>query len=204
MKGFRGIDTNMIFDFETLSQNPVDGVVISLATLNYDDKIFTTENPYTYGELLEKTQYIKFNVESQVKSYDRKIEKDTLDWWGKQGEEAQKALRPSPEDVSITELYNFMIVNKPVNLNRVWTRRNTFDPVFMTSLMKRVGKPEPYNWWDVRDTISFIEGLTYGSDLKNNFIPEGLDEHFVAHDPRHDIAMDVMRMQTVIQAVTAF
>ena len=114
-------------------------------------------------------------------------------------------MKPNPEeDVSIADLNSWMIVNRPMNLEKVFTRRNTFDPVFMSSLMKATGNPDPYDWWLVRDTISFIEGLSFDSGLKNNFIPEGLDEHFVAHDPRHDIAMDVMRMQTVIQAVTAF
>ena len=74
----------------------------------------------------------------------------------------------------------------------------------MTSLCHATGhSDEPYKWWDIRDTISFIEGLSYGADIKNNFIPDDLKEAFVAHDPRHDVAMDVMRMQTLIEALNA-
>lgn len=200
---FRGIDTCVIYDFETMSENPVDGVVVSFAMASYDPQRFA-ENPYTYQEILDKTQYMKFDVEDQVKNYNRKIEKATLEWWSQQNKEAQKKLAPSADDKSIADLYGFFIVNKPVNLNKVYTRRNTFDPIFMTSLMKATGNPEPYDWWSVRDTISYIEGLSYGVDLNPGFIPEGLEDKFVKHDPTHDIAMDVMRMQALVQAVTAF
>lgn len=200
---FRGIDTCVIYDFETMSQNPVDGVVVSFAMASYDPQRFA-DNPYTYQEILDKTQYMKFDVEDQVKNYNRKIEKATLEWWSQQNKEAQKKLAPSADDKSIADLYGFFIVNKPVNLNKVYTRRNTFDPIFMTSLMKATGNPEPYDWWSVRDTISYIEGLSYGVDLNPGFIPEGLEDKFVKHDPTHDIAMDVMRMQAIVQAVTAF
>ena len=203
MSGFKGIDTCTIYDFETLAQNPVDGVVVSFAMMNFCPERFV-DQPYTYQELVDRTHYMKFDVEDQVKSYSRKIETDTLEWWGKQNKEARDKLAPSPDDKSIADLYNFFVVNKPHNLKRVYTRRNTFDPMFMTSLMKATGNPEPYAWWDVRDTISYIEGLVHPQEIKNNFIPEGLEEHFVAHDPCHDIAMDVMRIQTIALAITAF
>jgi hypothetical protein len=203
MSAYDGLDTETIFDFETLSQDPVDGVVISMAMMSYNAARFA-DNPYTYQELLDKCHYIKFNVEDQVKNYNRKIQKDTLEWWSKQNKTAQEKLAPSADDVSISELYSFFVLNKATNMKKVYTRRNTFDPVFMSSLMKATGNPEPYAWWDVRDTISYIEGLVYPEEIKTNFIPEGLDEHFVAHDPSHDITMDIMRIQTIVQAVTAF
>lgn len=196
-----GLDNATIFDFETMSQDPQTGVVVSMAMLNFAEVRFTGDHPYTYQELLDKAKFIKFDVEDQVKNYNRKIEKETLQWWSEQGKEAQKQLKPSADDEPISNLYQFFVVNRATNLNRVFTRRNTFDPIFMTSLMKATGNPEPYEWWDVRDTISYIEGLSIGSNIKNNFIPEGLEEHFVKHDPRHDIAMDVMRIQTLVQAI---
>jgi hypothetical protein len=70
--------------------------------------------------------------------------------------------------------------------------------------MKCTGNPEPYDWWLVRDTISYIEGISYGADIDPGFIPNGLAEHFVKHDPCHDVSMDVMRMQSLVQAITAF
>lgn len=203
MSEFKGIDTCTIYDFETMSQEPSDGVVISFAMLNYDPNRFTT-NQYTYEELVNKAFFMKFDVADQIKNYNRKIQKETVEWWSQQNKEAQAKIAPKPDDVSISNLHHFFVVNKPVNLKTIYTRRNTFDPIFMSSIMKATGNRDPYDWWQVRDTISFIEGLSYGSDLKDNFIPEGLEDKFVKHDPTHDIAMDVMRMQTLVQAITAF
>lgn len=199
MAAYEGLDNCTIYDFETLSQDPQTGVVLSFAMLNYSEQRFI-DNPYTYQELLNSAKMIKFDVQNQVTNYSRKIEKETLDWWSKQNEEAKKQLVPSADDKSIAELYSFFVVNRATNLEKIFTRRNTFDPIFMSSIMKITGNPEPYDWWTVRDTISFINGLSYGVELSDKFIPDGLQDSFVVHNPIHDIAMDVMRMQTLIQA----
>ena len=202
MVAYSGLDDCVIFDFETLSQNPQNGAVLSMAMLNFTAHRFTTlGEPYTYEELLANTHYIKFDIKDQVKSWGRKIEKGTVEWWGKQSKEAQDAIKPLPTDRSIADLYNFFVVKRATNIDKVYSRRNTFDPVFMSSLMKSTGNPEPYNWWQIRDTVSYIDGLSHGIDLKDNFIPEGLESKFVAHDPRHDITMDVMRIQTLVRAI---
>jgi hypothetical protein len=43
--------------------------------------------------------------------------------------------------------------------------------------------------------------MAWGAGLSNGFVPEGLEEQFVAHDPQHDIVMDVMRLQTLAIAL---
>lgn len=201
MAPYDGLNDACIFDFETLSQDQISGVVLSMAMVNFSETRFSGDNPHTYEELLANSKLIKFNVEEQVKTYKRSINKDTLEWWNQQPSEARKQLKPSDEDKSISELYSFFILNKATNVTKVYTRGNTFDPIFLEHIMKQCNQPMPYNWWEVRDTRSTIEGLTWGSGLKNSFIPEGLEEKFVAHDPQHDIVMDVMRMQTVVRYI---
>jgi hypothetical protein len=192
----------VIYDFETLSQDQNKGVVISLALLSYTEKRFVSD-PYTYEELLSNCKKIKFNVEEQVTKYNRTISKETVAWWKEQNKEAQKQLAPSSEDVSIDKLYDFLIENIDLkNHRKAYTRGNTFDPIIMDWLLKESNKVNPMHWGSIRDTRSFIDGLAYGSKLNNKFIPEGLQSKFVEHDPCHDIVMDVMRMQTLIQAVS--
>jgi hypothetical protein len=192
----------VIYDFETLSQDQNKGVVISLAILSYSESRFVS-NPYTYEELLDNCKKIKFNVAEQVNKYNRTISKETLGWWKAQNKEAQKQLAPSSEDVSIDLLYDFLIENIDLkNHKKAFTRGNTFDPIFMDSLLKENNRVNPMHWGSIRDTRSYIEGLAFGSTLSNKFIPDGLNEKFVPHDPSHDIVMDVMRMQTLIQAVS--
>ena len=201
MAAYDGLNNAVIFDFETLSQDQISGVVVSMAMLNFSEARFTGESSYTFDELVGNTKMIKFNVEEQVKKYNRKINKDTLEWWNNQGEDAKQQLKPSPEDVSISELYGFFILNKSANVNRVYSRGNTFDPIFLEHIMRQTDYPYPYNWWEVRDTRSLIEGLTWGTDIRNNFTPPDC-ESFVAHDPKHDIALDVMTIQTLVRALS--
>lgn len=201
MSAYDGLNNAVIFDFETLAQDQIRGVVVSMAMLNFAEVRFTGDIAYTFDELVSNTKTIKFNVEEQVKKYDRKISKDTLEWWNKQGEEAKKQLKPSPEDVSIAELYGFFILNKPANAKKIYTRGNTFDPIFLEHIMRQTEYPDPYNWWEVRDTRSLIEGLSWGTDIKNSFTPPDC-ESFIHHDPKHDVAMDVMRIQTLVQAIS--
>ena len=135
MVAYDGLNNACIFDFETLSQEQTNGVVLSMAMLNFAECRFIGDNAYTFDELVQNTQMIKFNVEEQVKKYNREINRDTLTWWSEQGELAKQQLKPSENDVSIDQLYNFFIVNKSTNVKKVYTRGNTFDPIFLEYIM---------------------------------------------------------------------
>lgn len=189
---------NLIYDFETLSQNAFTGAVINIAALQFDPARFI-DNAYEFEELVEECQFIKFDVHEQVMKYGRKVEQSTIDWWKQQSKEAQRQLTPSPVDQSIDVLYDFMVRDLDYeNMKAVWTRGNSFDPVLLDSILIATNKPKFKNWWAIRDTRSFLDGLLYGSNIKNNFIPDGIGE-VVLHDPRYDISLDVYRMQTVIR-----
>lgn len=191
----------VIYDFETLSQDQRRGVVISFAILNFSESRYIN-NPYTYEELLDSTKYIKFDVEDQVQNYKRLISKDTLQWWTEQGPEAKKQLKPSDSDVSIYTLHDWILANVDCkNIKKSFTRGNTFDPIILQYIMTQTGKVDPFHWGTVRDTRSMIEGMSFGMDLKNSFMPNDLKDKFVKHNPIHDIAMDVMRMQMLAQAI---
>lgn len=187
--------TSCIYDFETLSQDVFDGVAVNLAVLKFDEDRFIKQ-PYSFEELVDSCKLIKFDVEEQVKKYGRKIQQSTLDWWMQQEKSVQKQIRPSDKDVSIDTLYEFLSLEIQIQkCDRVYTRGNTFDPILMSSLLRHFGQIDPMKWWVIRDTRSLFEGMTYGHGIKSTFIPEGLEGKFIAHDPCHDIAMDVMRFQ---------
>lgn len=191
----------VIYDFETLSQDQRRGVVTSFAMLNFSEKRYT-ENPYTFEELLDSCKYIKFDVQEQVADFKRVMSKETIQWWDEQGEEAKKQIKPSKNDVSITTFYDWIVSNVDCkNIKKSFTRGNTFDPMFLQYLMLQTGNRDPFHWRTVRDTRSTIEGMSFGMDLDNSFMPSELKDKFVKHDPRHDIAMDVMRMQMLARAI---
>lgn len=184
----------IIYDIETLSQDQHRGVIVSLALLNFDMHRVKYGPDYTWEELLQRVDYVKFDVAQQVKEYGRKICPHTLLWWQGQGKDALDQLKPSSDDIDLKEMYSWFISNT-LNANVAYTRNNTFDPVFIQFICSQFGDPMPYHWGATRDIKSTIDGMTWGQDIKDNFIPEGLEGVFIAHDPRHDVAMDIMRMQ---------
>lgn len=191
----------LIYDIETLSTNSLNAVAVSMAALAFNiNRVERGE--YTYSELLGMARFQKYNVEEQVKKYKREIEPETLQWWKDQGKEAINKLKPSSDDISIEEsikLLTTMIVE--YDIEYVFTRNNTFDPVIIKSISNSTGIPMPYAWWKIRDTKSFIMGLTYEMNIRDDFMPAGVTEdEFVKHDPRHDIAIDVMRLQNILHA----
>ena len=169
-------DNAVIYDFETLSQDQVNGVVLSCALLTFNRDVLQ-DNLYTYEGLLSKTKFIKFDVQRQVVVQGRKIDNDTLKWWGEQGREAQKQLAPSTKDVCIYTMHDWFINNVNIEkLKVVYTRNNTFDPVFFDRICQADDKKLPYPFWMIRDTKSTIDGLTWGQfDIRDSFIPEGLE-----------------------------
>lgn len=191
----------VIYDFETLSQNPSNGVVTAYALLNFSESRYNS-NPYSYEELLDSTKYIKFDVMDQIENYKRKAQQSTIDWWMTQPKEAQAQIKPSKNDVSITELYQFILDNVDVKgLKKSYSRGNTFDPIFLDSVLASAGKVSPIHWGTVRDTRSMIEGMAFGIDIDNGFMIAAHKDKFVKHDPRHDIVMDVLRMQMIAQNI---
>jgi len=190
-----------IYDFETLSQDVFTAPVVNLAILVFDESRFLT-NPYTFDDLVDSCRLVKFDVEEQVKKYNRKIQKSSLEWWGSLGPHGKKMLLPSEDDVSIESLYDILANEIGMqDFDRVYTRGNTFDPILLKSVLETFGKEDPSKWWVIRDTRSLFEGMTYGHNIKSTFIPDELKESFIAHDPCHDVAMDVMRFQYLVRLI---
>jgi hypothetical protein len=194
---------SLIYDFETLSQNPVNGVALSCAVLVFDENRFVSEKPYTITELVEDSVEYKFSVKDQVEKYGRKIQKSTLAWWQQQDAAAQRILKPSDKDITVPEfIQKFDFIVASIKVHRCYTRGNTFDPVLIRTLYAALGKEDPVPYGSYRDTRSYIEGLSHGTDLHNGFVPDDVKATFVKHDAKHDIALDVYRLQTLIRLLS--
>lgn len=195
------MDDCVIYDFETLGQDQQHSAIVSFAMITFNEKFYSTD-PYTFEELVSKAKFIKFDIENQVTRYHRKINSETLEWWNNLGPEALKQIKPSKEDRPLEDLYSFIKENiEGLKIRRSYTRGNTFDPMFLQYAMRDTGYQDPFHWRSVRDTRSTIEGMSFGMKVDNDFIPAELVGKFTKHDPRQDIAMDVMRMQLLAQAI---
>ena len=197
-----------IYDYETLSTDVRNCVIVNVAAMNVTSSRFISDVPYTYEDLLNKTRYMKLNVEDQVKNYNRQISKGTLKWWSEQGEDAKKHIKPTEDDKDLSELLPFLrsVIKKK---EFTFTRGNTFDCMITTFLCDQFNEEPVYPFWKVRDTRSYIDALFVGgfedvnpsSPPRNSFIPTEVRDRFVAHDPQHDIAMDAYRMQYLTRKI---
>jgi hypothetical protein len=192
-----------IYDFETLGQTFETSPVLSLGFLEFNSDKFVSEEPYEYEELLSMCGYIKFDIAEQINHFNKIVEADTIKWWKSQGDSAKKVLKQSPSDKSIKALPKTLsdYYQNFSEIDRVWTRGNTFDPMFLRQIMRDVGKDDPFPWWTIRDTRSFIDAFLIGVKMTNKFVLKEWEEKFVAHDARHDIVVDVLRMQYVVRSV---
>lgn len=192
---------SIIFDFETLSLNRVKGVILSLAALKFDENRFSSDNPYTWDELVDSTDYIKFDVNEQVKNYNRVIDSGTLEWWSNLPEESKGCFYPSENDRPLKEIYSFLKKMWPSELHRIYSRGNAFDPILLDYILEDINEKPFYVFSLIRDTRSFIEGLSYGTDLQNSFIPQEYKNRFIKHNSIHDIVMDVIRIQFLVRII---
>ena len=194
------MDDCVIYDFETLGQDQQKSVVLSFAMVTFSERHYKSD-PYSFEELVNKAKFIKFDVVQQVES-GRKINRETLDWWNEQGDLAKAQLKPSKDDRPLSDLHSFIAEHtKDCKIKKAFTRGNTFDPMFLQYIMEETGNKDPFHWRTVRDTRSMIEGMSFGMKLDNDFMPSEIENKFIKHDPCHDIAIDVMRMQLLAQAI---
>lgn len=185
----------VIFDFETLHTIP-ETAILSVGMIIVD-----TAKDYTFNELVDSGIHLKINVQSQLPK--RKIGKDTLDWWKKQGDSASAILEPSSNDIDIKDM--IPMLNKFLKDNGykyhdhlVYSRGSHFDFPILVDIARMCDQKNPLNHWNVRDIRTVIDtllGTTRGKiDLKDQ-------TGFVAHNALHDSAMDFMRIKEAIRIV---
>lgn len=187
-----------VCDTETLGGAP-HGVIVSAAFL-----IFDLEKDYTFQELVKSALYVKFNVKEQ-KEKGRKIQQNVIEWWKKQDKEAQIKLLPSKNDVSMTEAIH--IIHKYFNDNGIYNGKDlygfcrgmSFDFPLLVDMyeMENLSHMWLLDFWKQRDTRTYISAALGSLKTdKVNLPKEVFDpKDFLAHDPVHDIAKDVLMMQ---------
>lgn len=191
----------LIYDFEFLGLTPRDNIVVCGATLDFSESEFLSDTPYEYDELVKRCKFWKFDIMEQKKKYGLTAEPATMDWWKEQGEQMLKFLKPMKMDISIADFRSKLLeCYDQGNINKTFTR-GEMDLDFMKNMMYITNQQFPFHWRSPRDVRSYVDGMIIGTELENNFMPEGLEEKYIAHDPRHDIALDVMRMQTCFRSL---
>ena len=200
--------TDFILDFETIGQcaRKAPGIECSYTTFVWDRFL---DEPYSFQELLGIIQKAKLDLQDQMKNYDFEYQKSDLDWWLQQPPEVRRLLKPKPDDLKIPQFIEQMIGYLRIQgkVDYWWSRSNGFDPVILDHMAMAVGKDKFLNeyipYWRVRDTRTFIDAK-FNFTTKNGFVPvadtEQWEKVFSAHDSRHDVAADILRIQAIHRA----
>ena len=182
-----------VLDIETLGTN-ANAVILSVGIVAVD-----SSKDYKYEELINNGFHVTLDVKSQVDA-GRKIDKDTLNWWGEQGKEAMKILAPSKEDIHWTQLLPAIFKYfKEVGANPkdilVYARGSHFDFGILHDLFRVTGDAGaydlPWRWWNIHDSKTVQITLV---DEKIDVHPEG----FIHHSALHDSARGYMNIQLAI------
>ncbi|MDD5150844.1 MAG: 3'-5' exoribonuclease [Flavobacterium sp.] len=190
--------THVNVDIETLGVTP-DSVVLSLALIP-----FTFEEKCTYDDLISRGFYIKFNPIEQIK-VGRITDYDTIQWWNRQNDEAKLIIKPSVNDVSVTEgliLLNDFIKSSKYDYKESysWSRGQDFDFPIIMHLYRQFKIKYPLNSWKHRDIRTYIDIL---SGSKNGYFEMNDIDHskIIKHNALSDTAMDIIRMKKLYDSL---
>ncbi len=200
---------HFILDYETIGQDVFCIPVVNCAYFVFDWARFTSDKPYTFGELIKSIRQDKFKLKEQMTDEGCRYKKRDLDWWMSHPE-AKKQIIPSDADISVKEFTrNIVDYLKDVKVFRWWSRSNTFDPILLHrnfndhSDRDELDKVLPF--WLIRDVRTYIDTQFDFKLKKNGFCPiddEDLwNKHFQAHNSIHDVAADILRLQKIERSI---
>jgi hypothetical protein len=204
---------NLIIDYETIGPYVFTCAVVNCAYYTFDWDRFASNNPYTFEEIISDAQFDKFDIKHQLKRGYTALEDDVA-WWTKQGPIAKKQIKPSEDDITTEQFCeNFTDYIKSNNrkVKRWWSRSNTFDPLllqrnFFDVYGDNLAVNQVLDFWKVRDIRTFIDTRFDFKNIVNGICPISDEtkwkEMFQLHNPVHDIAADVLRMQRIERIIS--
>ena len=133
----------VMFDLETLATS-ADTAILTLGAV-----IFDPASDQIFDQLM-----IKFDVDQQL-AMGRVYSESTLEWWGKQSAEMQAIAFSSDNRVSVEQAVD-QFHRFVWNNDRIWSQ-GSFDVNIMEHLYHQLGRPVPWQYWQVRDSRTLFD-----------------------------------------------
>lgn len=200
--------TNMdwMVDFETLGLNTASDIIVNCASLRFDWDRIKSDNPYSFRELVQNTKLYKLDIAEQ-KNIGWTTDVNCInEFWMKQPPSIRNQLKPSNEDIKLEKFANH-IIEDTRGIDRWWARRFHMEVGVIHRIMRHVGKLEAFEYnakyYKATDTPTHINAK-FDNTVRDDFCPvtdvEFWDKVFQKHNSVHDVAADVMRLQTIYRA----
>lgn len=133
--------SDIMLDIETLSTRP-EAVILTIGILKFD--------PYSDTIDENKGLYLRINVDEQL-ALDRHVDDNTVEWWGKQADDVRDEALSDENRISLEE-FTCQLNRYLVGSTSIWAQGPVFDIVILEHLYKQLGKPAPWNYWQIRDS----------------------------------------------------
>jgi len=164
---------SLMIDMETIAVSP-RATILSLGAVHF--------NPYGngYGDKL----YFRVDLDDQDK-LNREVDQNTLDWWAKQDPIVMEEAFSPDDRIPLTEAMD-RFQKFAWGCDTFWSHGATFDLVIIEDIMRQLGRPIPWNFWQLRDTRTLFD-LGVDPDM-----PTG---------GKHDALQDAIRQAIGVQNI---
>ena len=136
-----------MIDLETLDTRP-QCTVLSLGAVKFDP--FNDSEPHS--EL-----YLKISVDDQDR-LGRTTSDDTIAWWSKQDPKIMEETFDQTDALTVENALNYL--TKWIwGVDKIWGHGYGFDLTIIEDMYRSLGKPIPYNFWQVMDSRTLFSVL---------------------------------------------
>lgn len=132
---------DVMLDLETLSTVP-NSVILTFGAVKFSP----WDGDVDQGQGL----YYRLDVDEQL-HLNRHVYQGTVDWWSTQPEEIREEALGEDGRISLEKFCNDL--NRfLVGIDNIWAQGPAFDIVILEDLYRQLGRPIPWNFWQIRDS----------------------------------------------------
>jgi len=153
---------HLMVDMETMAVSP-KATVLTLGAVHF--------NPY--GEGYSDKLYFRINIDDQD-ALGREVDPNTLDWWAKQDPKIMEEAFSPDNRVPLTEAMD-QFHKFAWGCDAFWSHGATFDLVIIEDIYRQLGKPLPWNFWQLRDTRTLFD-LGWDPDMPKGGLHDALQD----------------------------
>lgn len=141
------MSTDLMLDMETLATGN-DAVILTFGAIKFDP----------YSDTVGANMYFRINVDEQL-TLGREVNDSTLEWWSKQNDDVREEAMGDGEDRISLDQFTIELNRFLVGCKNVWAQGTMFDIGILEHLYKQIGKPVPWQFWQIRDSRTLLSVL---------------------------------------------
>ena len=149
-------------DLETMAVSP-NAVVLTLGAVHF--------NPYGNGH--SDKLYMRISIDDQD-ALNREVDPNTLDWWAKQDPAVMEEAFSPDDRVPLAEAVD-RFHKFAWGCDAFWSHGSVFDIIILENIYRQLGKPVPWQFWQIRDTRTLFD-LGWDPDMPKGGLHDALQD----------------------------